>query len=310
MGSPAESLVQSILDGRTAVARSLLAKNPDLATAVVWHGLTPLHAAAETDDDGTAVALLDAGADLTVRAEWGHDPATWAVVCGSERVARRLVERGAELTPAIAAGLGRTADLPEALGPADRNEAFWLACRNGRLETAQRLRSRGGEPGVPGWMGGTALHWAAHGGHAEVVSWLIGEGADATRADNELSLDAAGWAAEGRREAVPGDWPRIYRLLAKAGATVTVFDWIDLGETREVRRALDEKPGLVDARRKTATPLHVAVSAGRAEVVAAVLDYGPELSLEDAEGRTPLMIAMLDGKHEIADLIRRRLYMD
>jgi ankyrin repeat protein len=109
---------------------------------------------------------------------------------------------------------------------------------------------------------------------------------------------------------VPGDWGRIYRLLAGAGATVTIFDWVDLGDTAEVRRLLSEHPGLVDARRDSMTPLHVAVERGDPTVVTAVLDYGPELSLEDGQGRTPLMIAMLSGRHEIADLVRRRLYLD
>jgi ankyrin repeat protein len=310
MATPEEAFVQSILDGKSAVARALLEKKPDLATARVWHGLTPLHAAAEANDDGLAAALVAAGADLAARAEWGHDPATWAVVCGAERVARRLVELGAELAPAVAAGLGRTADIPEDLAPADRDEALCVACRNGRLETAQWLRQRGAALDAPGWMGGTALHWAAHGGHADTVAWLVGEGADATGSENELSGDAGVWATEGRREGVPGDWGRIYRLLASAGATATIFDWIDLGDTAEVRRLLSERPGLVDARRDTLTPLHVAAEQGREVMVTAVLDYGPELSLEDGEGRTPLMIAMLGGKHEIADLIRQRMYLD
>ena len=309
MTSPEEVFVQSILDGKTAVARSLLEKKPELANARVWHGLTPLHAAAEVDDEGTAAALVAAGAELTARAEWGHDPATWAVVCGSERVARRLVDAGTDLTPTIAAGLGRTADLSEGMASADLNEAFWVACRNGRLETAQWLRERGGEPGVPGWMGGTALHWAAHGGHADTVAWLVAEGADATRTDNELEGDAGVWATEGRREGAPGDWARIYRRLAEAGATVTIFDWVDIGDVAEVRRMLSERPGLVDARRDDMTPLHVAAEKGSEVMVTAVLDYGPELSQEDGEGRTPLMTAMIGGKPEIADLIRRRMYL-
>jgi ankyrin repeat protein len=73
---------------------------------------------------------------------------------------------------------------------------------------------------------------------------------------------------------------------------------------------LDAKPGLIDARRDTATPLHAAVDAGRTDVVKALLDFGPELSLEDGEGRTPLLIAMLSNHQEIVDLLRARMYFD
>jgi ankyrin repeat protein len=310
MGSPEENFVQSILDGKTEAARSLLEKDPALARARVWHGLTPLHAAAERDDTGIAGALVDAGADLTVESEWGADPATWAVVCGSEKVARLLVDRGARIGPALAAGLGMTSELSETMEPAELSEAFWIACRNGRLETARWLRARGGDPDAPGWLGGSALDWAAHGGHADVVAWLLEEGADATRKDNELEGDAAHWATEARREGVSGDWARIYRLLAAKGAPATIFDWVDLGDVTEVRRMLESNPALVDARRDGETPLHVAVSKGHRGLVELLLGSGVELSLEDGEGRTPLMVAMLEGRDELAELIRRRMYLD
>jgi ankyrin repeat protein len=49
-------------------------------------------------------------------------------------------------------------------------------------------------------LGATALHYAAFGGHRDVVGALVGQGADINAADGEFGATPAGWAIEYLRE--------------------------------------------------------------------------------------------------------------
>ena len=61
-----------------------------------WMRISPLHDAARKGDVAAAAALLDAGADLTVRDEHLRStPLAWAAKCGQLEMVKFLLERGA-----------------------------------------------------------------------------------------------------------------------------------------------------------------------------------------------------------------------
>lgn len=179
----------------------LLAAEPSLASATNDDGTPLLHAAAQSDDPALVDAVLEAGADVEVKARWGHTALEWAANVNARRAADFLLSRGSALNLWSAAALGRMDDVRAflALGQNERAvaDAFYIACRNGALDVARLLRAEGAEVDALGYFDATALHWAAVNGHEETVAWLVAEGANVTRRDPEFDATPAGWAREG-----------------------------------------------------------------------------------------------------------------
>jgi ankyrin repeat protein len=154
------------------------------------HTETPLHWAASSDDVEALDALIDAGADLeapgAVIAE--GTPLTDAVAFAQWNVARRLVERGAEvpLREAAALGLmdrveGYCADDPPPSSD-EITQALWYACHGGQRRIAEYLLERDADLNwVSTWDEHTPLDAARRGGDRKLVEWLSGHGARSAR---------------------------------------------------------------------------------------------------------------------------------
>ena len=109
-----------------------------------------------------------------------------------------------------------------------RRTALMIAASDGRLELAKLLHGnggdvrlqggnhRGGRNDSPGW---SALHYSAAAGHADVVSWLLDEGADMDgiwgNGNKSVMMEAAYW---GR--------PDVIEILLSRGANVNAL-WGD-----------------------------------------------------------------------------------
>jgi ankyrin repeat protein len=201
--------IEAAKSGDTATVLSLLDVDPELVSAAGDHDKTALHWAAEMDDSVTAAVLLDAGADIEARTDWGATPLEWAAVMGSEQVADLLLGRGAYgYNIVTAAGLGKISDVrtfteaatepnAEPVAKETISQALHLAARNGQVETVAYLLERGGDINAKGFFGATGLHWAAMGGHKEMVDFLVEHGADLTLKDDEFNATPEGWAEEG-----------------------------------------------------------------------------------------------------------------
>ena len=222
-----ELLIRATREGDLAAVGNLLATHPELADEPCDNGKTALHYAAEYDRAEIAARLLEGGATLERTTSWGQTAFEWAATMGSAHVADVLLQRGARgLGLVTAASLGKVEQLRELLAhgidrqrdarspleptvdehwPADSayargdilDDAFYGACRNGHIEAAKLLEAYGAHIDAKGVFGGTALHWAAIQGHAEMVGWLLDHGADAMLRDEHFDGDAADWAEEG-----------------------------------------------------------------------------------------------------------------
>jgi hypothetical protein len=150
------------------------------------HAETPLHWAASSDDVEVLDALLDAGADLEADGGVvaGGTPLTDATAFAQWQAARRLVERGAQVTSFDAAALGYL-DLVKELFPHsaahDEDElgnAMWAACHGGQKAVAVYLLARGADLNwVPAWEQLTPLDAAARSQAKDVLKWLHSKGA-------------------------------------------------------------------------------------------------------------------------------------
>lgn len=145
----------------------------------------PLHWAASSNDVAALDALLDGGADIEgPGAIFTNGTAmSDAVIFAQWDAARRLLERGAKTTLTQAAGLGlmdRLAAFFDA-EPGPESElvtaGLWHACRGGQLEAVQFLAARGGDLNWVGWDRLTPLDCAVRSRNAELMMWLIGQGA-------------------------------------------------------------------------------------------------------------------------------------
>lgn len=146
---------------------------------------TALHWAASGDDVAVIDALLDGGADIEAPGAvfTGGTAMSDAVVFAQWNAARRLLARGAQTTLWQSAALGLTdrvdvhfaAETPPSKG--DVTNAFWHACRGGQREMAESLLKRGADLNWIGYDQRTPLQVARESGVAELVDWLMEQGA-------------------------------------------------------------------------------------------------------------------------------------
>ncbi len=147
--------------GRPDAVMTLLANgaDPRLADA---DGNTPLHHAARSSDPGVAALLRDAAAELDVLNGDAQSPLGVACASGNWRLARFLLERGAQPHPPG----GQPALLAAAGGEDDDVAGVQLL-----LKQKARVNAQG-----PG--GRSALHEAVWAGHAEIIATLLAADAD------------------------------------------------------------------------------------------------------------------------------------
>jgi ankyrin repeat protein len=160
---------------------------------------------------GLVHTLLDHGAAIDGRGsgEW-RSPLWTALVFGCVSVAEVLVARGARVDGiALAAGLGRVADVRDRLGSADarsRHAALALAAQLGHAPVVRVLIDAGVDPDRYNPQGlhshATPLHQAALAGHAEVVRLLVERGARLDLRDELWDSTPLGWAVHGQQTAV------------------------------------------------------------------------------------------------------------
>jgi RNA polymerase sigma factor (sigma-70 family) len=203
---------------------------------------------------------------------------------GNAHVVEVLLARGADIDAHTGAALGMTTHVRHML---ERNAAM------------RRTRSA--------WER-TPLHWAASGGHLELVQWLLAHGADANAWDRwgctPLHLAAelgrveivrelidAGADIESRLKngktvlhlAAQSGNTQIVEMLLSRDAALDIFAAASLGFREYLRKTLARRPKLVHARLPFgATPLHMAAESGRGDMAEFLVEQGAPLDLVGA----------------------------
>ena len=299
------ALMWAAAQGHAAVVRRLASRGADVhARSRVWHqlentagntntsgnfrmahgGSTPLLFVARNGDVETARALLEAGADVNAAAAAGTSALVVAAHSGHGPLATYLLENGAD---PHAAGAGYT--------------ALHAAVLRSEAALAEALLDQGAdvnavvERGTPGRrfsadysirheaVGGNAFWLAARYGELAIARLLVERGADphVSPANGMSALKAAMGVSrnprENRRNRVGA--PQVERADRERLTLELARIILDLGV--DVNRGDD----------RGNTPLHDAVRAGFASVVELLAAHGADLDAANAGDQTPLALA-------------------
>lgn len=229
-----QALVLAAHYGRTALVDRLLREGADPNTrgSGDWlRGTTPLILAANGNHTGTALRLLEGGADATVQDEYpGATALHFAAWHGNLELGARLLAHGADLhlkdgmyhaDPLGWAAENRQTAMIDFLIQRRSDVDISRAAFFGKLELVRQMLEA--EPSLINFRGnyGTALHQAALHGRVELVRLLLEHGADleALNIHGDTALTMVRKAMQGlAHPSEVAEHPEIERMLLAAGA--------------------------------------------------------------------------------------------
>jgi ankyrin repeat protein len=208
-------------------------------------------------------SLLEHGADVNAAQGDGMTALHWAAVNADLDVAKWLVYAGANV---------HATTRLNAIAP------LWLAAQSGDALLVRLLLDNKAEPDAATATGVTPLMIAAAAGNPIAVGLLIERGADPDAKEKTYGQTPLIFAAAYNR-------PDAIAVLLEHGANVAA--------ATKVRPSADELMGGL-------TGLHYAVRQGNVEAVDALLDRGADVNSVSADSTTPLMLATINGRFDLA----------
>ncbi len=219
--------------------------------------------AASSDDLELVRALIKAGANVTLKNQFGTSALTEAAIIGSAPVVDALLKAGAD---------------PNTRNPEGETPLMAVA-RNGNVEAARRLlEARADVNARENWGGQSALMWAAAQGQAEMVKLLASHGGD---------VNARGVIRQWERKVITEPRPKD---LNKGGFTPLLYAAREgCVECARHLIAAGADPDLEDPER--ITPLNMALFNLHFEFAAYMIKAGADVDKWDLFGRSPLYMA-------------------
>jgi ankyrin repeat protein len=255
-------LHEAIYEGQEDIVRLLLAHKAEINAQDAFGNL-PLQIAGIYSEASLIQILLDHGASIDeVSRQRTFTPLMLALNHRRVEVAQYLIEAGADI---------------HFVEPDEGWTPLLIACEQQLCELAIFLIRQGVDLTACLTAGDTrgrnALELASYHGEEKLVKALLDAGMDVNHQPEGVGLTALHWA-------VYNGYTSLVRTLLAYGANPNL-----------------PAGGPYDKR----TPLHFAASAGRADLVAMLLEHGSDPVVSDAEGRTPLQLAL---KHTTNSLTR------
>ena len=250
----------------TAVVRMLLEAGAD-PNRELLSGETPIMVAARAGSTEVVRQLAAAGADLDRQGSRGQTALMWAAAQGHPDVVEALLETGADLgvrsdvwTQVMAVPPHSRPEYNREI-PHGGNTALLFAVRAGDLASARVLVEAGADVDDADAWGVGAVVLAAHGGHRELLEFLLENGADPNAA-------AAGFAA--LHDAVMRNDRRMVAALLAHGADPNqrLLTWTP---TRRASRDHHYPPPLVGA-----SPFWLAARFARIDLMRLLADHGAD----------------------------------
>jgi hypothetical protein len=209
---------------------------------------TSLHPAVAGVQIALLEILLDAGADVN-GVSGGRSPLIAALHNGRGDAAEFLARRGARLDLEGAAGTGRLAvvkryfkkdgNLRANATQGQLELGFMWACEYGRTSVAAFLLQNRMEV-VAQPHGETGLHWAAYGGHSDIVKLLLKREAPVDIKDKRYGATPLVWGLHGwcypPPEAKRARYHQVIALLVAAGAKLDPGRSLDPSQIEKLRR--------------------------------------------------------------------------
>ncbi|MDR1443656.1 MAG: ankyrin repeat domain-containing protein [Treponema sp.] len=255
--------------------------------AVNATGETPLFVAVKYNGVSTIETLIKAGASINSRDSLGNSALHAAVRWNNEEAALTLINEGIDInahalngkTPlhdAVRLGITGIEALLVAQGAdieirdAEGNTPFMEAVIAGYSPAAQRLVDMGADPNTRNSQGNTPLHIAVSAGHSDMVHQLLF------------------WGAPIHVRNSQGFTPFRIALTLSPQMVSTLL-------TKDRIRMADDNG---------ASPLHIAISEGAdPAIIRTIIAQGARLSPVDAEGRSPLRLAVDKEAWELAKIL-------
>jgi ankyrin repeat protein len=291
-----EEIHDVVMLGNLAKVKAWLKDSPDLVSSKNTGSETPLHLAAQSNENMVKL-LLSKGAEVDAKDDDGMTPLHMAAWKGEKAVVALLLSHGAEVNAGNKHG---TTPLHYA---ADFDGYKDLADRKGVVEL---LVSHGAEVNAKDNIGLTPLHEAAFEGNKAVVELLLARGAD-VNAKNDKDSTPLHLAAE--------YGCKVVELLLAHGAQVTAKDKFGAtplhcaarGGHKDVAELLLSNKADINAKDGDGnTPLHRAASSGVGNVMNLLLFKNADLNARNNRGFTPLHGAAQFGRTiEIGLLLAR-----
>jgi ankyrin repeat protein len=236
-----------------------------------------LLAAVRAQDGAAARQLLAAGADANEKVADGTTVLHWAVHFGDADLAQQLLKAGALATAVNDYGSTPLAE----------------AAERGDVGLIRMLLKAGADVESPNVEGQTALMTVARTGSLEAASLLISKGAKVNAVERWRGQTALMWAAAQSQ-------PEMVRLLIRKGARVdersAIRDW-PRKVTAEPRPQSRPTGGL--------TALLLTAREGCAPCAQALVEGGASINLADPDNITPLNMAVLNARFDVAAYLIR-----
>jgi uncharacterized protein len=243
--------------------------------AVVAQAADSLPDVAEAGNSATALALVDAKADVNARQDDGTTALHWAAYHDDLPLLRRLLKAGAKAN--VANDYGST-PLAEAAERAD-------------AEALRMLLEAGAEVESPNPQGQTALMTVARTDVVEAAKVLVAHGANVNAHETWRGQTALMWASAQSQ-------PAMVQFLISHGADVNARETV-----RAWPRRVTAEPRPQNRPLGGLTPLLFAAREGCAPCAAQLLKAHADIELADPEGITPLIMAIQNAQFDAAAVL-------
>jgi len=261
------------------------------------------------DDISEVKRLLEQGADVNAKDDFGHTPLSNASLVGLTEIVKLLLAKGADVnakddfghTPLREAsdnGHYEVVKLLLANGANDYNGGLIGSAGFGNIEFVNLFLSKGADVNAKDNNGITPLYKASSMGHYEVVKLLLANGA------NDYNGGLIGSAYFGDIEFVNLFLSKGADVNAKDNNGITpLYKASSMGHY-EVVKLLLSKGADVNAKDNNGwTPLRVASSRGHTEIVKLLIAKRADVNAKDNNGNTPLSEASMWGHTEVVKLL-------
>ncbi len=252
-----------------------------VSTALTVTGASSLTEAVKRGDIAAVRHILRTEpASLNAAAADGATALHWAVLRGDVPIAERLLRAGADVNAGNRYGI----------------TPLMLAAENGDVPMIKDLLDYGADAGARRGAGDTVLMIAARTGNAGAIRLLAQYGADVNDREATMGETALMWAAgENQADAVAALIALGADVNARSAALAfPVLQWQNIG--------------MVSSRlpRGGWTPLMHAARQGAADGVRTLVDHGADLNLQDPDGTTALVLAIINAHYDVASLLLAR----
>ena len=171
------------------------------------------------------------------------------------------------------------------------------AAYKGNPRIVDYLLNNGGDPNIRGRHDSTPLHSAAWGRNIQVLELLLEDGADVDARTDEGETPGMTAALRGEKDMLE----ILFALSADPHATdihgTNLVDLAAAGGHKSIVELLQQ----IGVSNKN--PLHVAAGLGDLNKIKRLLNNGHSVNERDAFGATPLLVAMVAGKEEVVDFL-------